>query len=174
MIVDLEHPDFWRTIGGAYATDPTVWHGIDWPTWPSYKRLVAEMASHLFPDGMPYYFQAEPNLRIMAPGDSGIPFHCDSEFGHLDAEWNVWIPLTEITDDCQRLWAEGGPVQVKLSQAYLFAGSTARHGSIWNTSDKTRRSMDFRLIPKEAFYDNGKTTVEYGVPMNLGNYWRAA
>jgi ectoine hydroxylase-related dioxygenase (phytanoyl-CoA dioxygenase family) len=141
-----------------------------------YVPLVREMATHVIPEGEPYLYQVEPNLRFHPPGGVVVPWHTDADFGHLPEEWNVWVPLTETTDDSQRLWVQppsyGQPARVPLGSALIFQGAILRHGNKVNTTDTTRVSFDFRLIAKKDYRDTGAKTVKYGVPLRVPEYWR--
>lgn len=185
MIVTLpQHFTPWLN-GLTRFTEPSPasrmmqWHlRLDWPNMFTYHALVEEMAFIIWPDrDMPYYFQGEPNLRIQPPDSECVPWHSDADFGHLAAEWNVWIPLTHIFDVSQMLWVEEGPwgrlpVEVKLGQAYIFPGAQWQHGNKMNTTEVERRSFDFRLIAQHDFVDQKILTHRYAVPLSLGEYWR--
>lgn len=151
------------------------WHEWPWGTDAGFDLIVGHALFNLpTPDAM--LVQREPNLRVHPPGGKSVPWHTDADFGHLPEEWNVWVPLTEMTDDSQRLWIkdETGthPVDVPLGCAFVFHGATTRHGVIRNRTDATRYSFDFRLLPLADYRDQGKVSVRYGVPLRLGDYWR--
>lgn len=164
-VPDLLSPS--RKVGpGRGWHDPTYWKAS-----PFYRALAKEIAGPGH-----WLVQCEPNLRVHSPGAKSVPWHTDADFGHLSAEWNVWVPLTEMTDDSQRLWIKGErgtyPVHVPLEHAFVFHGATTRHGVIRNRTDTTRYSFDFRLLPLADYRDQGKVSVRYGVPLRLGDYWR--
>jgi ectoine hydroxylase-related dioxygenase (phytanoyl-CoA dioxygenase family) len=178
VIVDID-PDLMVILGlMALVKTHQEWHCRPWPTY-GYSYLVSLMAAHIWPNPEgAYYFQIEPNLRIHRPGEECTDWHTDAEKGHLEAEWNVWVPLTEMTDVTQRLWVEDTPagrhpVMVELGQAYIFPGARWKHGTVKNTTDTERRSFDFRLIARSDYEDTGAKSVLYGVPLRLGDYWRA-
>ena len=168
---------WWPVIATIRADDPETWHAYDWSASWVYRELVTEMARHLFKPGTRYLFQAEPNLRIQRPGDVAVPWHADRDFGHHPAEHNVWIPLCDLVDDSQRVWfrdddgTEYCPT-VEPGQALLFPGAVMVHGNQVNTTGRTRRSFDFRMIRAADWHDTGRRTVNYGVPMSVGAYWR--
>ena len=170
---------WWPVIGTIRGTDQETWHAYDWSASWVYRDLVREMARHLFKPGTRYLFQAEPNLRIQRPGDVAVPWHSDRDFGHHPAEQNVWIPLHELVDDSQRVWFEddqGHPYcpTVDLGQALVFPGAIMEHGNQLNTCGIERRSFDFRMIRAQDWTDRGHRTVNYGVPMSIGSYWRTS
>ena len=179
MIVTIPHRNYWGAMGRV-ATDPATWHAFDWASHPRYLELVDFAANICFGAASDFYFQAEPNLRIQAPGEVAVPWHTDADFGHQADEWNVWVPLTWIIDDTQRVWLSdsdsdgSGPwaPKVQLGEALIFRGATVTHGNHPNATNKTRRSMDFRLIARECYVDTGARTVEYDMPMTVGRYWK--
>jgi len=168
----------WLWLPGDWT--PEEWHtSWKWETfWPGF---VAEMALRVLGE-VPYYYQAEPNLRIQKPGEIIVPWHTDAELGHLPGEVNVWVPLVWLKSDSQRLWVEeeddealhwsrmAPPVQ--LGQALVFPGARLRHGNRPNRTNTTRYSFDFRLVRREDYVDTGRKSIEYGVPLRLGDYWR--
>lgn len=177
MIVTLKHPDYWIRLASIRRTQER-WHRYPWTSSFLYFSLVREIAATIWPDGVPpYYFQREPNLRIQPPGETCVPWHKDSDFGHLEEEWNCWMPLTEITDESQTVWVDEGPhgkapIMLQPGQAFLFPGAAVTHGNVPNATDRTRRSMDFRLIEQKDFRDLDIRTVEYGMRLKVGDYWR--
>lgn len=173
----------WSTI---CARDPISWHALDWPTRWDYRTFCSLFAAYLFGDDE-YLFQGEPNLRRHPPGGMAVPWHTDAEFGHLDEEVNVWVPLTETSDASQRLWLDIGPQElvdgnkveahyvapkVPIGWALIFPGAVTRHGNRTNKTGVTRQSFDFRLLRARDYRDRGLKTVEYGVPLKVPEYWQ--
>jgi ectoine hydroxylase-related dioxygenase (phytanoyl-CoA dioxygenase family) len=176
-IVPIKH--WWPKQQPANDLGPEEWHR-DWKQFfrsGIYQDFVHEMAVHVFDEGVSYLFQVEPNLRIHPPGGVCVPWHTDAEFGHLPEEWNVWVPLTETTNDSQRLWIDGYckncpcPMVVPFGSALIFHGAEVRHGNVVNTTDITRVSFDFRLLAKEHYRDTGARTVKYDIPLRVPEYW---
>ena len=159
---------------GRVLRTPGEWHAFGWSRFFFYRHLVSTFAGLLFPPGSEYLYQLEPNLRIHPVGGVAVPPHSDGDFGHHPAEMNVWIPMTELTDDSQRVWLRenGGDVchPVHLGQALIFPGASMYHWNLPNTATE-RRSFDFRLVDASWWADTGAVTVEYGVPLSIGTYW---
>ena len=170
-----EHARWWPQVD-RFRQTPAAWHAVPWERSPWYLDLVEWAAGHLWHRPIEYLYQAEPNLRIQEPGNVAVPWHADRDFGHHPCEWNVWVPLTPLVDDSQRVWfgSDDHPYcpTVDLGQALVFPGAIMRHGNQVNTSGRVRRSFDFRLIPADQFTDRGHSTVNYGVRMAEGDYWR--
>jgi hypothetical protein len=165
---DCVTPDRWT---------PEAWHAIDWEHFDAYLALVREMAAKVLPPHATFLYQREPNLRIHPPGGTAVKeWHTDAKYGHLDLEWNVWVPLTETTDDSQRLWLQTpskgrAAVKVRRGQAFIFRGAQVPHGNVVNTTDTTRVSFDFRLLLRSHYRDTHAVSVKYGVPLRVPEYW---
>ena len=70
----------------------------------------------------------------------------------------MWLPLTP-TFGSNTLWTESAPgrgdfrpVELSPGQAMLFWGHQCEHYTVPNTTDSTRVSLDFRVIPEERLY----------------------
>jgi ectoine hydroxylase-related dioxygenase (phytanoyl-CoA dioxygenase family) len=80
-------------------------------------------------------------------------WHCDADVtGRLD-QINVWVPLMD-TFESNTLWVESDyqkfdyrPISLKYGEALLFDGGKLMHGSVFNNTQKTRVSFDFRFAP---------------------------
>lgn len=160
---------------GRMLSDESRWHRYPWIQDPYYERL-ARHGSRLVGMGE-FYLQREPCLRVHPPGGTCVPWHTDAQFGHQPSEWNVWVPLTTITDETQTIWltdpdGERFPAMVRTDQALIFNGGSQEHGNQVNATTTERRSFDFRLLPREGYVPGGRT-VKYGVSMTLGEYWVA-
>lgn len=183
-LIDLEPPSWgqWWASFARVHDSPRRWHDFHWHRSYLYEQLVAMVALKIWASPTPYFFQTEPNLRIQPTGGTAVPWHKDSDFGHLDAEYNVWLPLTEITDNSQCCWLELAgstrersavtPIRPAIGQAAIFRGAVLRHGNFPNQAAE-RRSFDFRLVAQEDFTDRNIQTFEYGRKLSLGDYWRA-
>lgn len=136
--------------------------------------LVLDLIASLTPAGD--YLQRSPNLRIHLPGgETAIPFHSDTLYGHAAEETNYWLTLTpafasnslwmcgdgsgllherlrsgESLADFQK-WCErvAAPVVTQTPALYSFCCSQV-HGSMPNTTGQTRVSFDIRTIPASA------------------------
>lgn len=167
-----------RYLALAEGRFDCAWHEWPWETDPSYRTIV----KLCLPYEGEWLVQREPNLRVHPVGGRSVPWHTDAEFGHLADELNVWVPLTECTADSERLWVADKkpgdtqwterPVKVEVGQGFRFPGATTRHGVVTNTTLSPRLSMDFRILAKSRYRDEGKKSVVHGVPLRLGDYWR--
>jgi hypothetical protein len=126
-----------------------------------------------------YLYQKVPSFRVHLPGNVATGnFHRDSDFGHQEEELNILVALTPMAGE-NSVWVESergrgdySPVTMDVGQALVFHGAVLSHGSLTNTTGKTRVSFDARILPR-ASYRPGGTTINQGVPFAIGGYWEA-
>jgi hypothetical protein len=118
--------------------------------------------------------QRDVYVRVLMPGDRGMPFHIDRYTGqHAPSQRALWFPLVDIEgpeglwmvdDDVTRAAWQRGPlsdqqaelraqarcVPMKRGEVLLFGADTG-HGSVTHALDKTRASLDLRIcLAREA------------------------
>ncbi len=137
--------------------------------------LVREMLTTLHHEAD--FLQVTPNLRVHTPnGNSTVPFHSDTLYGHSHEEINYWLALTpvsganslwmvpnEFTEDLHERLRGGlslqefealarskaAPIESATPGLFTFCCSQI-HGSVLNTTPATRVSLDFRVLPQGA------------------------
>ena len=106
------------------------------------------------------HYASFPCVRVQQPSDfHTIRAHVDSMYGHGPCSVNCWLPLTELdTTGGNSLFVESfpgaedfEPIQVKVGQIKLFDGASCSHFTVANTSNKTRVSLDFRVVVDDLF-----------------------
>lgn len=122
-----------------------------------YRRFVCEWVLPQF-GNVPLLYQRKPILRVVLPGS--VPptqLHCDADYFHDSNEVNYWIPLSKVWGS-NTLWSESAPgrgdympFEADAGEAVRFYGNRCRHYTLENTSDGTRVSFDFRVIPRHLF-----------------------
>lgn len=122
----------------------------------AYKAFIRDNICPLFAaNTKSIYYQCPPTLRVHMPGRCAtIGVHRDADFdGHEPSEVNFWIPLTEVFDT-NTLWCESdpdsgdfSPFEMSPGQGMRFNGYNCRHFTKPNSTDFTRVSFDFRVIP---------------------------
>jgi sporadic carbohydrate cluster protein (TIGR04323 family) len=136
-----------------------------------YQRLVQENIAGLFDS--PFHFQRVPGIRIHTPNSRTVQYHSDYWYGHGPEVVNFWMPITRsfgtnalfvatLEDSLteidtivaqklrqpeidERLQAICKPVELQLGGIKVFNAQTA-HGSLPNTTGRTRISVDFRIL----------------------------
>ena len=86
-----------------------------------------------------------------------IRAHVDTMYLHPHGSLNAWLPLT-TTRGANTLHVESepgredfAPVELSLGELAIFDGARCSHFTVANTSDKTRVSLDFRVVPSCAY-----------------------
>ena len=141
-----------------------------------YRELVKDVVVPLV--GEPIVYQAVPTWRVQVPSGFAVNrYHRDVDYGHAPEEINFWVPLTPITAETA-VWAESAmgmddyrPLLVQPGQMLVFDGALLRHGNRMNTTERTRVSFDFRVIPTRLYRDHGHKTVNVGRELRLGDYF---
>lgn len=137
------------------------------------RELCCELLGALA--GPDVYIQGMPNFRVHRPQDptSVVPFHSDVLYGHSPDEINFWVNLTPVWGT-NSLWMASEQETEALHHALKYdrlslaefeelSRKTARpiespepgvhtfccgqvHGSVLNETDKTRVSIDLRVL----------------------------
>ena len=111
--------------------------------------------------GESFAFQCPPTLRIQLPSRICLGHHHrDSEYpGFAGNEINFWVPLVDtLNENTLHLESAPGhgdlaPVVLRYGEFLRFDGNGLLHGTVANTTDKARVSLDFRVIPLALWQD---------------------
>lgn len=124
------------------------------------------------------YYQAFPCIRIVRPKEFSIGIHADVNYGFNPANVNYYIPLTDLRGSSS-LHVESSPgredwhtLDYKYGDIYRFHGAMCSHFTTENMSDRTRLSLDFRVIPASLFKiidDHYSTSDGYYVKAKISN-----
>jgi hypothetical protein len=154
-----------------------------------YKRFIEENIKPLFP-GEKIVYQATPNLRFSFPNSTAIGrrthvdpspdiigLHKDADFGHSLDEINIVVPITEMFDTNSIYFETDVESQeyenLNLKQNEFFIGylNQLRHYNCINATEKTRISLDFRIIPFSKYKEGSHASVTSHKKMVLGDYF---
>ena len=123
-----------------------------------YHDFLRQVVLPTVKDPQGILFQRDPTFRCHVAG-GGAPtgrLHCDADYGHQLCELNFWLPLTRVHGS-NSLYAESTPGRGDYSAFELgyggvqrFWGAACRHYTVANTSDITRVSFDFRVVPRSC------------------------
>jgi len=122
--------------------------------------------------------QTKPTFRVHMPNNVGVgEFHKDSDYNHPLEEINFLVPFTDA-EETSTIWVESvpnlgdyKPVNLKYGQVLVFRGGLLKHGNKMNETDKTRVSIDFRVIPEEQFKPNSYSSINTGMKFEVGSYY---
>ena len=145
----------------------------------SYFEFVRDEVGSFFNEDVLYQYM--PSFRVHLPGDKAIhKWHYDSDSDHRHPEWeiNFHIPLTR-TYDTQSIWIESvpglgdfSPMNLEYGEFCVFDGNRCMHGNKENTTEQTRVSFDFRVMPVSKFSLNQKESVTSNKKFIEGQYYR--
>ena len=125
----------------------------------AYQRIIREVIMK-YMNTEKIVYQSKPSFRIQYPNSKAVTtWHYDSDENHKHPEWeiNVQIALTEMKDStCTWIESVPGvrdfkPMPMVPGEMYIFNGNKCYHGNKPNKTNKTRVSMDFRVIPYDRY-----------------------
>jgi hypothetical protein len=113
-------------------------------------------------------YQAVPTLRVHAPGSKAVgEWHYDRNYGHVDGEAILWLPLTPCWGT-NTFWIGEQPQELDYGELIVFDGVNLYHGNHANMTQHTRVSFDFRLA---GFQPSGMKTASAGRRLDVGDYF---
>jgi hypothetical protein len=125
-----------------------------------------------------FLYQTKPTIRFHLPGNYAVgSWHKDSNFNHDPNEINVFLPITKAFGH-NTFWIESKPakgdyqpVEAQYGDFVTFDGANCTHGNYVNDTGVSRVSFDFRILPKEHYKPENKTSITTGTKFELGGYW---
>jgi len=154
----------------------------------AYDRLMLEVVAPHFARGLPaetkLLYASFPCVRIQQPCDfHTIRAHVDTMYLHPHGSLNAWLPLT-TTRGANSLHVESepgredfAPIELSLGELAIFDGARCSHFTVANTSDETRVSLDFRVVPGCAYDPDANISRVKGTGAqcyNVGGYYSVA
>ena len=139
-----------------------------------YQEFILSVVKPLFPEEEYIVYQTTPNLRISLPGSTAIGrtpndtedfigIHCDGDFGHSHDEVNFIVPITDMFETnslyYQKEVGSKAPYEeypnliLHKNQYFRAPLSQLVHYNCVNTTQQTRMSLDFRVIPYSKYVD---------------------
>jgi len=142
----------------------------------TYRNFVNYLAAKHF-GNISLVYQTKPTFRVHPPGSLAVAkWHKDKVYNHSAQEINIFLPLTDAFDT-NTIWAETKedlgdfrPMEAFPGEYYVWNGANLMHGNKQNTTNRSRVSVDFRIIREDDFDYEGES-VTTKVPMKLGHYW---
>ena len=143
-----------------------------------YKQFLVKVCAVFNKSVTDFIFQRIPTFRIQLPNNFAVgEFHRDRDYQHFSKEINVFLPLTAAFDT-NTIWCESKeeaedykPINVYYGDFVIFDGANLKHGNYPNATGLTRISVDFRLIPKELYYDRIETSVSSHTKLDKEHYY---
>lgn len=146
-----------------------------------YEAIIRHIKDTEYKDEDFIIYQTFPALRVSIPGNLSVgEMHIDADYNHPKEEMNYWIPITEL-NDINTVWHESEPNKGDFKPLIINYGEIAkvyfnqcRHFSKVNTTDKTRFSLDFRIIPGSKWnnVDTNNSSMFHKVKFVIGKYYK--
>tara|TARA_R110000824_G_scaffold97445_3_gene232911 strand:+ start:1937 stop:2608 length:672 start_codon:yes stop_codon:yes gene_type:complete len=144
-----------------------------------YKNFIEDVVSPIFDES--FLYQKFPSFRVHIPKDQAVhKWHYDSDEDHNHPSWeiNFQIALTKMFDS-NTMWLESvpslgdfSPVEMETGEFCIFYGNKCRHGNKKNLTNKTRVSMDFRILPFSKYDDSEVLeSVTANRKFSIGDYY---
>ncbi len=134
-------------------------------------------------NGEDIVYQKIPTFRVHLSGNLAVgEYHKDKqyrkkEWAELVGETNYFLPFTD-TNESNTIWSESqedkgdfSPMLLKLGECMEWDGSNLTHGNKINDSDRTRVSVDFRIIPRSRYTDCKSPTINTKTLFVIGQYY---
>lgn len=143
-----------------------------------YDTFISEVIAPNYDEDILY--QAFPTFRVHLTGNVAVgAFHNDAEFNHPQGEVNYIIPLTN-SDGTASCWLESEPgkrdfepIKMVIGELISFNGNELTHGNKKNETEKTRVSMDFRILPISKYDEsNSGESVTRSTKFKEGAYYK--
>lgn len=159
----------------------------------TYRDFIKQLKEIHFPHEKHILYQATPNLRISFPGSAAIGarphcdpsgvigLHTDGEFGHLDEEINVIIPLTamygtnsvyyEPEEQSGLNYDDYSIVTLEHNEYFMGGLNKWKHYNRINATQQTRVSLDVRIIPFSQYKETNIYSVSSRKKFIVGDYY---
>ncbi|OUU74650.1 MAG: hypothetical protein CBC29_05855 [Methylococcaceae bacterium TMED69] len=128
-----------------------------------YYYFIEENISPIFAEEQNLIYQTLPSFRIHYPNGKAITtkhFDGDENHQHPLGELNIFLPLT-ITYGTNSMWIESlpflgdfQPLELQPGEFLLWNGNQCRHFNKINTTNISRVSFDFRVLPRQKYDKN--------------------
>lgn len=174
-----------RKLLDKYNDNTTLFHTIFYENKESFKSTYIDIIKSIIKDKYLYedyiVYQSYPALRVSIPGNISVgEMHTDSEYNHPEEEMNYWLPITNV-NNINTVWYESEPQKGDFQPMLIKYGEMAevyfnkcRHFGKINTTDKTRLSLDFRIIPGSKWNNiknHNANSLFAKQPLTIGNYY---
>lgn len=118
-----------------------------------YHKFIREVIAPIY--GHKISYSNHPKMRVHLAGTARVSkWHRDVDITGRKDQINVFLPFIDCYDT-NTLWCESNyglkdyrPLNILNGTALLFDGGYLEHGTIFNSTNRTRVSLDFRFAPK--------------------------
>jgi len=177
--------DNFRPIFDKYNDNTTEYHKLFNKNKSLFEKDYENIIKHIklkeYNDEEFIIYQTFHALRVSIPGNLSVgEMHIDSDYNHPKEEMNYWMPITEL-NETNTVWHESEPNKGDFEPLIINYGEIAkvyfnqcRHFSKVNTTNKTRFSLDFRIIPGSKWnnVDTDNSSMFHKVKFVIGKYYK--
>lgn len=146
-----------------------------------YHNFIVDHIRPLYNDKI--VIQKLPTFRICYLNNVAVgEFHKDKWYrnelwANKVKELNFFLPFTDAFDT-NTIWVESKedkkdftPMNCKYGECIAWDGSNLLHGNRINRTNKTRISIDFRVIEYKNYQPSEKTTINTNIKFKIGEYY---
>lgn len=146
-----------------------------------YETFIRSEVRPLYQDSI--IVQNKPTFRICYPGNIAVgEYHKDKWY--RDGVWaakvkelNFFLPFTDAYDT-NTIWVESeedkkdfAPMNCKYGEFIQWDGPNLLHGNKLNQTNKTRISIDFRVIESKNYIPSETGSINLNKKFKLGEYY---
>tara|TARA_B110001450_G_scaffold191639_1_gene179851 strand:- start:3121 stop:3822 length:702 start_codon:yes stop_codon:yes gene_type:complete len=198
--LDAVQKNFYKTIPIFGKTDRQSCFVKDFYTYYDndkslnnlYIKFINNKIKPLFKENK-LIIQKTPNIRVHIPNNSNIGkrktdpdnkiigLHYDSEFGHPNEEINFILAITDMFDsnsiyyepkqNSGLKYENYNNIQLKKEKIWYGDLNQCYHYNKINKTNKTRISIDFRIIPFSKFKETKKKSATSNKKFIIGDYY---
>lgn len=145
---------------------------------PIYDKFIHDVVRPIF--GEEIVYQKVPTFRVQLVNNLGVfEFHRDRDYSHNEEERNFFLPFTDAYST-NTIWVESeedkadyAPMTTLYGQIVKWNGNSLMHGNKQNTTQNTRVSADFRVIPVSKYNEEEGTSAIYTkMKFKVGDYYK--
>ena len=157
----------------------------------TYQKFIVDYIKPIF-NNEKIVYQTTPNIRFHLPNCTNIGkrnsdpsneiigLHRDNEFGHPSSELNVIIPITDMLDSNSIFFNNVdnsldinnfNNLKLKNNQFFTVYFNNVLHYNKINTTNKTRVSFDFRVIPYNLYEKTSNKSTTFNKKFITGDYY---
>lgn len=159
----------------------TKWHKLFYTNLdkfiPVYEKFINEFVQPIF--GEKIVYQKVPTFRTQLVKNLGVfEFHKDKAYKHNQEEINFYLPFTDAYET-NTIWVESEedkgdyqPMNTLYGQTVMWNGCHLMHGNKQNTTQNTRVSCDFRVIPISKYREDEGSSIYTKMKFVVGEYYK--
>jgi ectoine hydroxylase-related dioxygenase (phytanoyl-CoA dioxygenase family) len=147
-----------------------------------YDKFILEVIKPIY--GEQIVYQAIPTFRIAYPQNIAVgEYHKDKLY--RDVNWavdvkedNFFLPFTDAFDT-NTIWVESeedkndfAPMNCNYGETIQWDGSNLTHGNKINETNKTRVSVDFRVMTYSNYKPSEHGSINTKTKFQLGEYYK--